>query len=45
MTRRFQELRRSLANRQKGGIGYILLWMMGVPIPVLILISLLRGCS
>jgi hypothetical protein len=45
MTRRFQELRRSWANRQKGGIGYILLWMMGVPIPVLILISLLRGCS
>jgi hypothetical protein len=45
MTKRFQELRKTRANRQKGGIGYILLWMMGVPIPVLILISLLRGCS
>jgi hypothetical protein len=31
--------------RQRGGIGYVLLWMLGVPIPVLILISLLRGCA
>ena len=45
MAKRLQELRSRLASRQKGGIGYILLWLMGVPIPVLILISLLRGCS
>ena len=45
MTKRSQELQKTSANRQKGGIGYIFLWMMGVPIPVLILISLLRGCS
>jgi hypothetical protein len=32
-------------EKQKGGIGYVLLWLLGVPIPVLILISLLRGCS
>jgi hypothetical protein len=32
-------------KNQKGGIGYVLLWLLGVPIPVLILISLLRGCS
>ena len=31
-------------ERQRGGIGYIFLWLLGVPIPVLILISLLRGC-
>jgi hypothetical protein len=30
---------------QKGGIGYVLLWLLGVPIPVLILIALLRGCA
>jgi hypothetical protein len=30
---------------QRGGIGYVLLWLLGVPIPVLILISLLRGCA
>jgi len=33
------------AKRQRGGMGYVLLWLLGVPIPVLILISLLRGCS
>lgn len=32
-------------NLQQGKIGYILLWLLGVPIPVLIVISLLRGCS
>jgi hypothetical protein len=33
------------AKRQRGGMGYVLLWLLGVPIPVLILISLLRGCA
>lgn len=32
-------------TRQRGKIGYILLWMLGVPIPVLFLIYLLRGCT
>ena len=31
--------------KQKGGIGYVVLWLLGVPIPVLILIALLRGCA
>jgi len=30
---------------QKGKIGYIILWLMGVPVSVLILIFLLRGCT
>jgi hypothetical protein len=30
---------------QAGKIGYILLWLIGVPIPILILIYLLRGCT
>jgi len=30
---------------QKGKIGYILRWLMGVPVSVLILIFLLRGCT
>jgi len=30
---------------QAGKIGYILLWLIGVPIPILVLIYLLRGCS
>jgi hypothetical protein len=33
------------SKRQKGGIGYVLLWLLGVPIPVLILFALLRGCA
>ena len=36
----------ALARRyQRGKIGYILLWLIGVPIPVLFLIYLLRGCT
>ena len=35
----------SPASKQKGGIGYVLLWLLGVPIPVLILFALLRGCA
>jgi len=30
---------------QRGGIGYVLLWILGVPLPVLILIALVRGCA
>ena len=30
---------------QQGKAGYILLWLLGVPIPVLLLIYLLRGCT
>lgn len=30
---------------QKGKVGYILLWLLGIPIPVLLLIFLLRGCN
>jgi len=32
-------------RNQEGKIGYILLWLIGVPIPVLILVYLLRGCT
>lgn len=32
-------------GNQRGKMGYILLWLIGVPIPVLFLIYLLRGCT
>jgi hypothetical protein len=32
-------------QKQQGNLGYILLWALGVPIPVLFLIYLLRGCT
>ena len=37
-------LRKSL-EAQRGKIGYILLWLLGIPIPVLFAIFLLRGCN
>jgi hypothetical protein len=30
---------------ETGAMGYMLLWLIGIPIPVLFLIFLLRGCS
>ena len=30
---------------QQGKIGYAIAWLLGIPIPVLILVALLRGCS
>ena len=35
----------NLWQKQQGKLGYILLWALGVPIPVLVLIYLLRGCT
>jgi len=31
--------------KQAGATGYILLWLLGIPIPVLFIIFLLRGCT
>jgi hypothetical protein len=45
MKHRLSILRNRWVDKQQGAIGYILLWLLGVPIPVLILISLLRGCQ
>ena len=39
-----KHLRRRL-EVQTGKIGWILLWLLGVPIPVLLLLFLLRGCT
>jgi hypothetical protein len=33
------------SEERKGKIGYIVLWLLGIPIPILILIFLLRGCT
>jgi hypothetical protein len=30
---------------QSGKLGWILLWALGVPIPVLLVLFLLRGCT
>jgi hypothetical protein len=32
-------------RRQSGKVGWILLWLLGVPIPILFVLFLLRGCT
>lgn len=34
-----------LYRKQEGALGYILLWLMGVPASLLFLIFLVRGCD
>jgi len=34
-----------MRNTEEGKIGYILLWLLGIPIPILLLIYVLRGCN
>ena len=31
--------------KEAAATGYILLWLLGIPIPILLIIFLLRGCS
>ena len=31
--------------RQQGKVGWLLLWLLGVPIPILLVLFLLRGCT
>lgn len=38
MKRYFQDMR-------EGKAGYILLWLLGIPIPVLFILFLIRGCN
>jgi hypothetical protein len=37
--------RPTLRRFQEGKWGYILAWLIGVPVPILIVIFLLRGCT
>ncbi|PYK89265.1 MAG: hypothetical protein DME40_11070 [Verrucomicrobia bacterium] len=39
------EMRLTNRIKQAGATGYILLWLLGIPIPILLLIFLLRGCT
>jgi len=32
-------------DSQSGKAGWILLWLLGVPIPILLIIYLMRGCT
>lgn len=32
-------------NSEKGAAGYILAWILGIPLPILLIIFLVRGCN
>jgi hypothetical protein len=32
-------------RNQKGAIGWVLLWLIGIPVPILIILFLVRGCT
>jgi len=32
-----------MINNEEGAIGWILLWVLGIPIPILVVLFLLRG--
>lgn len=40
-----KELISRYRQREEGAIGYILLWLLGVPASLLFVVFLLRGCN
>jgi len=38
---------RVMSNRstEEGKVGWVLLWLIGVPLPILLILFLLRGCT
>jgi hypothetical protein len=32
-------------KRNEGKVGWVMLWLIGVPIPILLILFLLRGCT
>ncbi len=41
--RRVDKVSGRWANRQAGKVGYALLWLLGIPLPILLVIYLIRG--
>jgi len=33
------------SKKEEGKVGWILLWLLGVPIPILLILFLIRGCT
>lgn len=40
-----EEMEDAMINNEEGAIGWILLWVLGIPIPILVVLFLLRGCT
>ena len=35
----------TMRNKVEGKIGWIFLWLVGIPVPILLLLFFLRGCT
>jgi len=35
----------TMRNKEEGKLGWILLWALGIPVPILVLLFFLRGCT
>jgi hypothetical protein len=35
----------TMLSNQKGKVGWILLWLLGIPVPILVVLYFLRGCT
>ncbi|HEY8516089.1 MAG TPA: hypothetical protein VIS07_11295 [Candidatus Binatia bacterium] len=40
-----QDVRPKERTDERGAIGWVLLWLIGIPIPILIVLFLIRGCT
>jgi hypothetical protein len=34
-----------MLNNDDGKIGWVLLWALGIPVPILVILFFLRGCT
>lgn len=34
-----------MSGNEKGKIGWIVLWLLGIPLPILLALYFLRGCT
>jgi len=34
-----------MLNTEEGKVGWIILWLLGIPIPILVVLFVLRGCT
>ena len=32
-------------RNEKGKVGWLLLWALGIPVPILLILFLMRGCT
>jgi len=34
-----------MRNKERGAAGWVLLWLIGIPVPILVVLFLVRGCT